>query len=420
MTDITEMTTWIIEPHDPMIFRDGRPFGATPGVQATSLDFPFPSTTTGGVRTRTGLDSDGLFDKSQIETLKKLQVRGPLLVQLEANADSTAIDKWLVPAPQDALLFEPPSKENANKPETPILKQLVPLQLPEGTQTDFATDENNLGLIGLPHPDPSKPAKNAPHYWYWETFQDWLINPAIVCQKTRKKEDIEMLGHSGPQKEQRTHVSIDPSSETAKEGYLFTTHGLEFTHLTKQALSTAKRLALAIAVDKIDTTRLLEPKENFASLGGERRMVSWHKSEMKFPPCPDDVVKAIADKKACRLFLLTPAYFRNGYYPDRQTLRRQGIMPDLKAIAIHRPQVVSGWDLEKRAPKPTRRLAPAGTVLFLSFAKDTHPDALKEWVKAVWMQCISDSEQERLDGFGLVALGTWSGEPEKLKPSKGA
>ena len=53
------MTIWIIEPHDPLIVRDGRPFGPNPGVQATSLTFPFPSTTTGGVRTRAGLNSYG-------------------------------------------------------------------------------------------------------------------------------------------------------------------------------------------------------------------------------------------------------------------------------------------------------------------------------------------------------------------------
>ena len=52
------MTTWIIEPHDPLIFRDGRPFGPNPGARAKTLSFPFPSTTTGGVRTRAGLDKD--------------------------------------------------------------------------------------------------------------------------------------------------------------------------------------------------------------------------------------------------------------------------------------------------------------------------------------------------------------------------
>src|SRR5436305_1269785 len=73
---------WIIEPHDPLIVRDGRPFGPDPSARAVSLSFPFPSTTTGGVRTRAGLKADGMFDVSQIGRVKQIGVRGPLLVQL--------------------------------------------------------------------------------------------------------------------------------------------------------------------------------------------------------------------------------------------------------------------------------------------------------------------------------------------------
>ena len=40
---------FIVEPRDPFIARDGKPFGV--GVSAATLPFPFPSTTTGGVRT---------------------------------------------------------------------------------------------------------------------------------------------------------------------------------------------------------------------------------------------------------------------------------------------------------------------------------------------------------------------------------
>src|SRR5438132_10498971 len=91
------MAIWLIEPHDPLIVRDGRPFGPDPSARAESLSFPFPSTTTGGVRTRAGLKAEGMFDVSQIERVKQIKVRGPLLVQLTQSGD--AIEKWLVPAP---------------------------------------------------------------------------------------------------------------------------------------------------------------------------------------------------------------------------------------------------------------------------------------------------------------------------------
>jgi len=96
--------TWIIEPHDPLIVRDGRPFGPDPSARAISLSFPFPSTTTGGARSRAGLNSDGTFDLSQIGRVKQIKVRGPLLVQLSQSGEN--IEEWMVPAPADALLLE--------------------------------------------------------------------------------------------------------------------------------------------------------------------------------------------------------------------------------------------------------------------------------------------------------------------------
>src|SRR5438874_9559555 len=86
------MTVWIIEPRDPLIVRDGRPFGPDPSARAVSLAFPFPSTITGGIRTRDGL-KNGVFDRSQIERVKKIKARGPLLVQLAQNSDT--IEEWL-------------------------------------------------------------------------------------------------------------------------------------------------------------------------------------------------------------------------------------------------------------------------------------------------------------------------------------
>ncbi len=134
------------------------------------------------------------------------------------------------------------------------------------------------------------------------------------------------------------------------------------------------------------------------------------------PECPTELKQDIIAKRACRVCLLTPAYFEReeGYIPTWLIKHDNTIHPKLKAIAIQRPQVVSGWDLEKRGPKPTRRLAPAGTVLFLSFERTDKVEAIGDWCKDIWMKCISDNEQDRLDGFGLAVLGTWSGEAAKM------
>lgn len=80
-------------------------------------------------------------------------------------------------------------------------------------------------------------------------------------------------------------------------------------------------------------------------------------------------------------------------------------------------EVVSGWDLAfdngagkpRGRPKPTRRLAPAGSVYFVELEGGARED-LERWCDAAWLAPLSDGEQERRDGFGLAALGAWRKE----------
>ncbi len=123
------------------------------------------------------------------------------------------------------------------------------------------------------------------------------------------------------------------------------------------------------------------------------------------------------------MILLTPAFFTKGYQPTWLIEPRSGVKPELLAIAIQHPQVVSGWRLEPPpGPKPTRRLAPAGSVFFLSLRgegdKAIDNKAIEKWVKDVWMQCISDDVEAQNDGFGLAVLGSWSGQPESMEEVK--
>lgn len=389
------MSTWIIEPRDPLIVRDGRPFGPNPGARAKSLSFPFPSTTTGGIRTRAGLDQNGIFDEDRISQIKSIQVRGPMLVELDEQDE---VKEWLFPAPADALLL-PYDNETENKSEV-VCRQLVPLHPPADAQTNLPAD---LALVGLASPDQRKPYKNSPRFWYWSAFKKWLAAP-----QDEQQIDLGNLGHSGPLFEQRLHVSIQPETLTSVEGALFQTGGLEFVRASdpKNGLQAMTRLGLVLEADT-------ELSEGIAPLGGERRLMRWRKTEAVWPSLPSEVKTTIAQNKACRVLLVTPAYFNEGYRPQGLLNERNGVKPTLKAVAIQRPQVISGWDFDLGRPKPTRRLAPVGTIYFLSLEGDTA--AIEQWSEEMWLQCISDTEQDRWDGFGLAALGSWSGQLQRME-----
>ncbi|MBE3518909.1 MAG: type III-B CRISPR module-associated protein Cmr3 [Firmicutes bacterium] len=388
------MNVWVIEPRDPVIFRDGRPFGRTPGARALSLPFPFPSTIAGAVRTRDGLDACGAFAKSEIPRVKQLEVRGPLLVELDDDGD---VADWYAPAPADAVLFE--AAESA--PGKVVIRPCVPLQLPPGTET---TLPDGLVPVGLSVRDPRKSYERAPRFWSWRSFERWLIEP-------REVEDVVAnIGFDGPGAESRMHVGIRPDTLTADEenGALFQTRGLEFTYVrAKPSLRGARRLALVVATD----ANKLKP--GVSRLGGEGRLVFWRRSKRDLPPLPSELKDEIAAQRHCRVVLLTPAYFREGWKPFWLLSSRFGVTPCLRALALRGPQVVSGWDVEKGEAKPTRRLVPAGTVFFLSLHGES--TSIRTWVENVWMRCVSDEDQDRRDGFGLAAAGVWDGTLHRLE-----
>jgi CRISPR-associated protein Cmr3 len=414
------MQTWLIEPRDPLIVRDGRPFSADiAGARATSLDFPFPSTTTGGVRTREGVARGGFATRPNeaekhsvarlIKELKeKVEVRGPLLVELSNDGE---VSDWLMPAPTDALWCNWKAECDGHSPnDRAQLIRLAPLKMPSGAFTNLPSDD--LSPVGT-WQSFGKPFEGAPRYWRSESFKEWLTNP-----RSHEEVSISDWGHDGPVKETRTHVGILPASQTALDGALYQTRGLEFTHQGKPQLVGGQRLALAI------WTTAENLSEDIVPFGGERRLTHWRSSKKsiatEFLECNEAVVEAIKESKDgdsyfCRLILLTPAHFTNGFSPGWIGKAKSDFRIELKGAAINRPQVVSGWDFDRTKslhgqPNATRRLAPAGSVYFLRlsgpFAK------VQEWCTKTWLHCVSDAEQDCRDGFGLSLIGTWSGKYE--------
>lgn len=395
------MPLWIIEPRDPLIVRDGKPFGPNPGARATSLSFPFPSTIAGGIRRWAGAGADGVFirSKENIERVKQIAIKGPLLVEI---SDDNARLRWMFPAPADALLLETKPAESGRA----VVKRLVPLDTQEIGLTNLPNLPDGLHLVGQRDTDLRKPFKDTPRFWYWEQFEQWLIEPQEAPISVKD------WGHHGPQSEQRMHVSIQSETQTAIDGALFQTRGLEFTSKTEKKT----RLALAVVTDD-ELKSFNGGKGGFAPLGGERRLMHWWRVPAQFPDCPEAIRASIVKHKACRVVLLTPACFAQGWYPTSLLQQHNGVQPTLKSIAVQRAQVISGWDLAANngegAPKPTRRLAPAGTVLFLKL-DGSNEEAINQWIDDHWMACVSDAAQDRLDGFGLAVLGTWTGNLQMI------
>lgn len=437
------MSIWIIEPHEPLIFRDGRPFSTNPGASANSLSFPFPSTTTGGARTQAGLDEQQNIFTSTPEEILRLHVRGPLLVQLSAQRSHPEKLTWLAPVPADALLLKPEEEEteqatqqDKQKQVKAHLKRLVPLDIGDGqTDLDSLSREANptlplqpVGMTPWVEGKPILPAK-APAYWKWSVFEEWLLKP-----RERAIYSYDELGIAGLPGEQRIHITFDREQHAAKDEALFETNGREFVTRSDGPiiLGDAQQLALAVIVNddaKDDNKKPIMPHAGFATLGGERRIVHWRRSTVTHPKCSSKLIKEIVEREACRIILLTPAYFEQGCYPGSKVFQKMGgkVIPQLQALVVERPQVVSGWyfarkDPEsgqvKSGPKPTRRLVPAGSVFFVKLDVSGKKKLIEQWIDTIWFHCLGDDQQYCDDGFGLAVVGTWDGTLQELKVEK--
>jgi CRISPR-associated protein Cmr3 len=383
---------WLLEPRDPIILRDGKPFNA--GDRAKTQSFPMPSSTAGATRTRAGKNERGVFDSTAVVRVVEHSMVGPLLVETE----NQNVTKWLMPIPADVLALKSSSGDEVR------LERLVPLQLGSSDVTDLDTDIAPVGLTDVS--ETSKPAK-LPNYWYWDQYHQWLLGNGV---------DIHSLGHDGPVNEYRMHVEIERASQTAAETRLFQTGGLEFARASdvQKPLSSSKQLALWLASD----AEIREDLSPIDSLGSERRMVMWQGGQ-DFPhkEIPPDILTKIVEDGACRVVLLTPGIFADGYKPSKDGYllqEREGITARLEAIAVHRYQVISGWDYLTHSPKPTRRVVPAGTTFYLSF-KGQNKEAIEKWVRSVWFSNVSDAIRHRHDGFGLAVLGVWDGKLQEMK-----
>jgi CRISPR-associated protein Cmr3 len=392
------VSVWLVEPLDPLIARDGRP--ASVGGHLSTISFPYPSMLAGAVRTRMGCENGAFTLRGDAlkELLEKVIVRGPLLAEMQPEADEVV--QWLVPAPRDLTILRVLEG-------TTVLKRHVPRRLDPGEAMD-SLGEKGLLPVGFQGEEAyGKPPKNLPAFWCWAEFENWLIAPA-----DRQGVDLGALGIAPLPIEIRAHLAVQPGERVGMDGMLFQTSGLRFLQTGSSPLN-PRRFALSVRCQgAVVGGRELALERQIAPLGGERRLARWAPSSKAWPRIPEVVRERIVATGRARLILLTPAVFANGALPGWNggawplAARIQALV---RAACVPRPAIVSGWDLAKGRPKETKRLAPAGSVYFLELRGEK--DDLRQWCEETWLNCVSDIAQDRRDGFGMAALGIWEDTP---------
>jgi len=362
------MTAVRITPLDPAIFRDGKPFNN--GSYARTMAFPFPSVLAGGMRTIAGAPN-----YANIPQLLKIRQQGPFLL---AGPEGQPLALAMA-APSDAVPYE--LVETA---EGPIrLAQLSAQALPAGWGAPLPPPLSEVLLGG----ENKKVSARMPAFWSWPFFESWLLRPGS------QDVDPALIGPPKLPLSRRNHVAITPGTRTAEEGMLFSTTGLEFQAGDwSYSLYSCFHFPAGLPAPHLP---LVHP------IGGESRPAAWEATSYALPACPAQL-RGAGTMRRYRLVLLTAGAFKQGWCPG-WLASGEGSPPDHPAIrmkliaaSIARPLPISGWDMAKRGPKAARLLVPAGSVYLVESTSDLSP---------LWFQAISDDDQDRLDGFGQVAVG---------------
>lgn len=359
------MSTFLeITPRDPIIARDGRPFNA--GSRMKSLDWPYPSVTAGSLRTMVG-KARGVFKP---EELRSIEVAGALPVRDGGLCFPWPLDCVLRQQPPAALPARP-FKEWRGRTNLP--PDLSPVVLSADTGDDFK-------------PDPP------PAFVGIRLIEKWLLGQGWQYPFAT---DATLI--SSVPLDERTHVALDSDRGAAEESMLYTTAALALPDDCSLQLRTAQAGMV----------------EGVHVLGGERRLASWRRVD---PPadgwtCPPDLAQSLQSATTIRLVLATPAAFDAGWAPawllSGEPVPGTGVKLKLVGACVGRGRPISGWSLEdgRAGPKPSRRLAPAGSTYFCELTEGSGRE-----LAGAWLHAVSDREQDRKDGFGLALWGRWPEE----------
>lgn len=376
-------------PRDPLIARDGRPFGAGGGNRMRPLKWLYPQVTAGVLRTAVGRTVEGGFTPDLIRRLKLMEVGGPLPVWQ---------DELYLPAPSDCVLF--PQKGS-------LVRQAVraePCEL-----DDCGTDlPPGLMPVMLDSGTRGKPVSGA-EFWSISRLAEWLLDGKLSQPQPAEIGAEPASGYFQiPKHDERWHVMIRPKTRTAEDERLFLTAG--------NPLPDGMRLALRY---RHGDAELGEP-DDWSTVGGERRLAQWKRGTAELWRCPSAVAQGLANAKYIRMILATPAMFSNGWLPgwiDAETMK--GVIPGtdqqvrICAAICDRWLPVSGFSYDRTPGKfgrrPIRRLVPSGAVYFLE-RLGTGTISYGD----LWLRSVSDFKDDifdaRHDGYGLAVWGRWPGK----------
>lgn len=386
-------TYFAIIPRDGFFCKDGRDWYASASGRGYGLDWPWPSTVLGCIRSAWGHEREAAaratFTAADWRAMTVSVRLGSTVAMRRGHGEAGAC--WNVkhrvwPVPRDALWLDGRAEVAQLDPAPPTCKTLG------------RDDDEPREALWIPHVARSGKPLSPPRWWGEFDFAAWLAGDRVGAIP----ETPLLL-----ERRRQAHVGIAPATFTSSEGALY-------SHDVIETLEASAEWAIGVEASFPDATR---PK--FARLGSDGRIASiGETSDDLFSP-PSRVLESFSKpKKGLRLIVVSPACFTEGWmFPGfrRQGSVIRGVLHGvdgeivLRAAFVPRPLPVSGWDMSANggagAPKTAWRMVAPGAVYFFERADGRYFGALE--ASALWLSAHGERTEE---GFGRVAPGAWNGQ----------
>lgn len=367
---------------DGFFCKDGRGWHGTAGGHGHGLDWPWPSTLRGAVRSLWGRSHDEDVGRDGWLVATRPVALGPTLTLWRDRCAATLERRWPVPADVEYV--------EASDDMPAAVRYLEPQ--PSSVSTLGRDDDRIRERLWVAAGSDRRKPRVPPRWWTepelvaWITRSDLAARPATTPLR--------------PARRRVTRVAMESAAQTALDGALF-------SHDVIETLETTGEWAIAAEVCSPDAVF-----GSVATLGSDRRLARVEAIDASlFAPPPALETALEREVHGLRLMTVTPAIFRHGWLPDPLRAhdgaymgRLPGCPHDvvLRAAMVPRPMPISGWDVVDGAPRRTDLAVAPGAVFFVQRADGGvfAPDH----VRGLWLAALGRRTD---DGFGRVVAAPW-------------
>ncbi len=361
---------WIkIIPNDALFFRSGRPFSMGDDSWTDVIFPPHPSTIYGAIRTFL------IFEKGSLKDFNEGKFKDVIGTSNgKEKGTLKIIGPFIYNEASNEIFFKTPLDLVKLKDHHEV-KPLTLIDKPKIFYSDENIPENLLVFKGLTQVDEAK---------------GWLDSISLKDYLEGKNNAFYVVENEEIFKyELKIGIARDRKTFTSREGHLYRIPMIRLK----------KGFGFLIKLEGIEKMKI--PKKGIFQLGGDGKTVYYE--EITLNPLEElENIKIELKNKIFKLYLATPAIFKNGWIPEQvlKEAEKNEIELKLIACAIGKYIRIGGWDMAKKEPKTMYKAVPAGSVYYFKILNEVSFEKVK---KVFHLRNISDVSPE--EGFGLSLVG---------------